>query len=214
MQPVPQMMGLTPGQRPITAREHTPSVTHGQSGPLGGLDNPGGPTHLQRLGRRPTENRGQQGHGGPQPGRQGMVPAGLPDPLVGSGGIRVAQVLGGRRQGPRNRARAVRTLPLAAPAPMYSRVRSQLAVEAACTPRFSAGGAASVHGGQGVEPAAFQAIEQPPELEHLVGQGGVRQPIQVLGGQLVHGGDQHRQPIRRAGSRPGRVPVHCSWKAR
>jgi hypothetical protein len=31
MQPTQQMMGLTPGQRPPTAREHTAPVAHGQA---------------------------------------------------------------------------------------------------------------------------------------------------------------------------------------
>ena len=36
MQPMPQMMRLTPGQRPRTAGEHTATITHRQDGPLGG----------------------------------------------------------------------------------------------------------------------------------------------------------------------------------
>jgi hypothetical protein len=48
--PVPQMMGLTPGQGPVTGGEDTAAVTHGQGDPLAGLDDPAGPPHLQRLG--------------------------------------------------------------------------------------------------------------------------------------------------------------------
>ena len=36
MQPMPQMMRLTPSQRPRTAGEHTATITHRQDGPLGG----------------------------------------------------------------------------------------------------------------------------------------------------------------------------------
>jgi hypothetical protein len=57
IQPMPQMMSLTPGQRPHTAREHTATVTNGQGGPLGALDDPAGPADLQRLGRRTPKNR-------------------------------------------------------------------------------------------------------------------------------------------------------------
>ena len=58
MEPVPQMMGLTPGQRPRTAREHTATITNRQSGALGGLDDPAGPADLQRLGGGATQCRG------------------------------------------------------------------------------------------------------------------------------------------------------------
>jgi hypothetical protein len=43
VQPGPQTMGLTPGQRPSTAGDHTAAVAHGQGGALGGLHDPGGP---------------------------------------------------------------------------------------------------------------------------------------------------------------------------
>ena len=43
IQPVPQMMGLTPGQRPSTAGEATAAVAHRQGEALGGLHDPGGP---------------------------------------------------------------------------------------------------------------------------------------------------------------------------
>jgi hypothetical protein len=75
MEPMAQMMGLTPGQRPRTAGEHTTTVTHSQGGPLGGLDDPAGPPDLQRLGGGATKDRGEQGHRGPQPGRQPVHPA-------------------------------------------------------------------------------------------------------------------------------------------
>ena len=37
VQPVPQVMTLTPGQRPVTLRKHTAAVAHGQGGPLVGV---------------------------------------------------------------------------------------------------------------------------------------------------------------------------------
>ena len=43
VQPVPQMMGLTPGQRPSTAGKPTAAVADGQGEALGGGDDPGGP---------------------------------------------------------------------------------------------------------------------------------------------------------------------------
>src|SRR5829696_9116095 len=77
MEPVPQMVGLAPGQGPFTVGEDTAPVPDGQGGALAGLDDPGGPADLQRLGRGPTQDRGQQGHGGLEPGRQPVGPAPL-----------------------------------------------------------------------------------------------------------------------------------------
>jgi hypothetical protein len=57
MEPVLEMVGLTPAQGPVTAREDTATVAHGQSGALGGLDDPGGPPHVQRLAGCPTQDR-------------------------------------------------------------------------------------------------------------------------------------------------------------
>ena len=45
--PVPQMMGVTPGQRPLTAREDTAAVPDGQGGPLGRLHHPGAAADVQ-----------------------------------------------------------------------------------------------------------------------------------------------------------------------
>ena len=50
MEPVAQMMGFTPGQGAGAVREDTTAVAHRQGGALGGLDDPGGPADLQRLG--------------------------------------------------------------------------------------------------------------------------------------------------------------------
>ena len=74
MEPVPQMVGFAPGQGAGAVGEDTAAVPHGQGGALGGLDDPGGPADLQRLGRGPTQDRGQQGGGGLESGRQPVGP--------------------------------------------------------------------------------------------------------------------------------------------
>src|SRR5215211_7412641 len=76
IQPVDQMMGLTPGQGAVIVGEDTAAVAHGQGDPLGGLDDSGGPADVQGLGRGATQDRGEQGGGGPQPGGQVLVAAG------------------------------------------------------------------------------------------------------------------------------------------
>jgi hypothetical protein len=58
---------------------------------------------------------------------------------------------------------------------------------------------AAVDGGQALQPVALQAVPQPPQLEHLLDQGGVRQAVQVSGGQAVHGRRQRRQVVGRLG---------------
>src|SRR5215217_3819150 len=45
--PVPQMMGVTPGQGPVTVGEDTATVADGQGGALGWGDDPGRPSDLQ-----------------------------------------------------------------------------------------------------------------------------------------------------------------------
>src|SRR5829696_2724815 len=60
MEPVPQMVGVAPGQGPFTVGEDTAPVPHGQGGALAGLDDPGGPADLQRLGRGPTRIGGSR----------------------------------------------------------------------------------------------------------------------------------------------------------
>jgi hypothetical protein len=83
MQPVPQVVGFAPGQRPVTGREPTAAVADGKGGALGGLDDSGGPAHLQRLTRCPTQHRGQQDGRGPQPRFQ----SGCPVPVTGRHGL-------------------------------------------------------------------------------------------------------------------------------
>src|SRR5829696_4208614 len=90
MEPVPQMVGVAPGQGPFTVGEDTAPVPHGQGGALAGLDDPGGPADLQGLGRGPTQDSGQQGGGGLEPGCQPVGPA----PVVGLGWWRAAGVVG------------------------------------------------------------------------------------------------------------------------
>jgi hypothetical protein len=58
------------------------------------------------------------------------------------------------------------------------------------------GGAAGVDLGEFLEPLAFQPVDQPPQLEELLGQGGVGEAGQVLGVELVHVGGQGRQRVR------------------
>src|SRR5215207_9588454 len=81
MEPVPQMVGVAPGQGPFTVGEDTAPVPDGQGGALAGLDDPGGPADLQGLGRGPPRDRGQRGQGARGPGRQPVGP-----PPLGSGG--------------------------------------------------------------------------------------------------------------------------------
>ena len=66
--PVPQMMTLAPGQRPVAVWEDAAAVADGQGGPLGGLDDPGAAADVQGSAGRPTQGRGQPGHGRPEPG--------------------------------------------------------------------------------------------------------------------------------------------------
>ena len=86
VQPVPQMVGLTPGRGPLAAGKRAAAVADGQGGALGGLDDPAGAADLQRLGRGAAEDRGQQRHRRPQPGRQ---------PLIAAGGVVVGAMVGG-----------------------------------------------------------------------------------------------------------------------
>jgi hypothetical protein len=59
-----------------------------------------------------------------------------------------------------------------------------------------AGGSAAVDGGQLGQPVAFQAVQQPPQLQDLVGQGDVGQAVQIQAGQPVDGRGQRGQLIR------------------
>jgi hypothetical protein len=98
MEPVPQMMGFAPGQGPFTVGEDTAAVADGQGGALGGLDDPGGPADFQRLGRGPTQGRGEQGRRGSEPGRQPSVPvpAGMVARVPDQRSLIVIRVLGRR----------------------------------------------------------------------------------------------------------------------
>jgi len=61
-------------------------------------------------------------------------------------------------------------------------LRSQAAVEPTCWSGLGPGRPSAVDGRQLVEPVAFQAVQQPPQLQDLCGQGGISQTVQVLGG--------------------------------
>jgi hypothetical protein len=50
---------------------------------------------------------------------------------------------------------------------------------------------------------AFQAVQQPPQPQDLLGQGGIGQAIQVLAGHLLDGVGQGGQPVRRPARWPG-----------
>jgi hypothetical protein len=95
VQPVPQMMSLTPFQGPITAREDTATVAHGQGGALGGGDDPGGASEVQGLGGGSTQDRGQQGRRQLEPARQTQVVIGV----VAAGVVVAAVVVGCRGPG-------------------------------------------------------------------------------------------------------------------
>ena len=95
IQPVDQMMGLAPGKGAVTGGEDTAAVAHGQGDPLGGLDDPGGPSDVQGLAGGATQDRGQP------PGRrlelvgQGCLAVGVVVAVVAAGVVVVAVVAGG-----------------------------------------------------------------------------------------------------------------------
>ena len=108
---------------------------------------------------------------------------------MGWGQLALGQGLGGVGEGLRNTARAVRTARWASPAPIWSRVRSQLAVEAAwmpssapAAPRLSTTASSPSRRLRGGPPAA--AGQDP------LGQGGIGQAVQLLGVELI---DQRRR---------------------
>ena len=83
--------------------EDTAAVTDGQCAALGVLDNPGGPTDLQRLGRGPTQHRREERHRGLQPHPKSLLAAAVVGQRLRIGaGARVldwclgAGVVGGR----------------------------------------------------------------------------------------------------------------------
>jgi hypothetical protein len=60
VQPVPQMMSLTPGQRAGTAGAPTAAVADGQGAALAGLDDPAGPAGVQGLAGGPPRTGGNR----------------------------------------------------------------------------------------------------------------------------------------------------------
>jgi hypothetical protein len=58
VQPVAQVVCVTPGERPVTAGEAAAAVTHRQGDALGGRHDPYGATQLQRLGGAPPRAAG------------------------------------------------------------------------------------------------------------------------------------------------------------
>jgi hypothetical protein len=61
IQPVPPMMGLPPGQRPLTVSDHAAAVADGQGVALAGGDDPGGAAQVQGLAGGAPQGRGEQG---------------------------------------------------------------------------------------------------------------------------------------------------------
>jgi hypothetical protein len=72
---------------------------------------------------------------------------------------------------------------------------------------FSPGSTPGVQVGQVLEPVALQPIQQPPQLQDLLGPDRVSQPAAVLGVQAVHGRGQGGQPARPPGRRTSRIGV-------
>jgi hypothetical protein len=95
MQPVAQMMGLTPGRGSVAAGHRAATVADHQGGPLGGRDDPAGPADLQRLGRATPEGRGKPGRCRLEPGRQAAIAAGFVAGVVLAGGDGAVVVVGG-----------------------------------------------------------------------------------------------------------------------
>ena len=96
VQPMPHMMGLTPAQRPITAREDTAVVADGQGDPLGGLDDPAGPPDLQRLGGGAAQDRGEPGRCGLEPLGQAGLTTRVAEAVAVSAGVAADQDPGDR----------------------------------------------------------------------------------------------------------------------
>jgi hypothetical protein len=97
IQPMLNVVGFTPGKRPLAVGEHTAAVTHSQGKALGGLDHPGAAAHVQGLAGGSTQDRGQHGAGRPQLSFQGWVAAGAVPAtgMVVAAGIAVAVVAAG-----------------------------------------------------------------------------------------------------------------------
>jgi hypothetical protein len=97
IQPMLNVVGFTPGKRPLAVGEHTAAVTHSQGKALGGLDHPGAAAHVQGLAGGSTQDRGQHGAGRPQLSFQGWVTAGAVPAtgMVVAAGIAVAVVAAG-----------------------------------------------------------------------------------------------------------------------
>ena len=47
-----------------------------------------------------------------------------------------------------------------------------------------------------LEPVTLQPVNQPPQGQDLLGQGGIGQAVQILSGQPIHSRRQYRQPVR------------------
>jgi hypothetical protein len=112
IQPVLDVVGLAPGQGAVTAGEDTAAVAHGQGGPLGGLDDSGGPADVQGLAGGPTQDRGQPPGRGLELVGQGCLAVGVVVAVVAAGVVVVAVVAGGLAGDQDSGQRAVTGQPL------------------------------------------------------------------------------------------------------
>ena len=167
------------GRRPGTGGRRPAAAG---AGPAGGPPRPAPVRPRRRGGRAGPGCRGQ--HAGRGPGRW----------------LAVGQGLGGRGQGTAEQGPGgPHQAAAAAPAPIRSRARSQPAVEPAWMPCSAPAAPRASTAASSPSHWPSRRSSQPPQVQDPVGPGGVGQPVQVLGGQLVDRGRQRRQPVRPAG---------------
>ena len=184
------------------------------AGPVGGvgighqdqmLDRPAQPRRIHPPGRLDQDRFGLQLHmvsqlTGAAGDRLGMRGRDLPG-TQGGGGLR-QRTTEQRPGGPHAAVGGIDTQPAAGAQPRGGR-GSVLAL-------VGPGGAAGVDGGEPPQPLAFEAVQQAPHPQQVLSQGGISQPVQILGGQRVHGRHQPGQAVRRSRrSRPRLVGRMC-----
>jgi hypothetical protein len=115
---------------------------------------------------------------------------------MGRGEHPAGQGGGGRQEWARYRARAVRTASVAAPAPIRSRWRSQLAVEGTGWPRSAPAAPRPSTAASRRSHWPSRRSSQPPQRQELLGQGAIGELVQVLSGQLAQDRWQPGQPVQ------------------